>query len=207
MAIDSDDSDAEEVKRLMNIKYSSDEEMSEDGEGEMDEEEGEAEDDEEVESIHDDESMEEEEDDSSDSEEGESKLVGKKRTLKDRLKEEMQIRAKEKQMRSDSAQPKDIDDFERLLVANQDQSYLWIQYIAFMLDNIGVEAARKVAERAVSSVSISNEEDKLNIWTAFMNLESNFGSQASLEKVTKRALDVNDRRKVYQTLIDIYKQS
>lgn len=76
-----------------------------------------------------------------------------------------------------------------------------------MLDSIGVEAARKVAERAVSSISISNEEDKLNIWTAFMNLESNFGSQESLEKVTKRALDVNDRKKVYQNLIDIYKQS
>lgn len=74
-----------------------------------------------MESIHDDESMEEDMDeDSSDEEEGEGKLVGKKRTLKDRLKEEMEIRAKEKQMRSDSAQPKDIDDYERLLVANQD---------------------------------------------------------------------------------------
>lgn len=63
-----------------------------------------------------------------------------------------------------------------------------------MLDNLGVEAARKVAERAIKTVSMSNEEDKLNIWTAFMNLESNFGTQESLEQCTKRALDVNDRR-------------
>jgi rRNA biogenesis protein RRP5 len=48
--------------------------------------------------------------------------------------------------------------------------------MAFMLDNAGVEAARKVAERATKSVSMSNEHDKLNIWTAFMNLESNFGT-------------------------------
>jgi rRNA biogenesis protein RRP5 len=48
--------------------------------------------------------------------------------------------------------------------------------MAFMLDNLGTEAARKVVERAVKSVTSSNEQDKLNIWTAFMNLESNFGT-------------------------------
>lgn len=30
--------------------------------------------------------------------------------------------------------PKTQNDFERLLIADQDQSYLWIQYMAFMLD-------------------------------------------------------------------------
>jgi len=29
-------------------------------------------------------------------------------------------------MRSETDKPQDIDDFERLLVGNQDQSYLWI---------------------------------------------------------------------------------
>ena len=76
-----------------------------------------------------------------------------------------------------------------------------------MLDNLGVEAARKVAERAVKSISMSNEEDKLNIWTAFMNLESNYGSQDSLQKVTMRALDVNDRKRVYTNLININTQN
>jgi len=76
--------------------------------------------------------------------------------------------------------------------------------MAFMLDNVDASAARKVAERAVKSVAISNDQDKLNIWTAFMNLESNFGTQASLEACTKRALEVNDRKKVYLNLVDIY---
>lgn len=79
--------------------------------------------------------------------------------------------------------------------------------MAFMLDNVDINAARSVAQRAVKSVSISNEQDKLNIWTAYMNLESNFGTQESLEQITKRALDVNDRKKVYLNLIDIYKAS
>lgn len=121
------------------------------------------------------------------------------------MREEQEIRDKEKRMRSDQDKPKDIDDFERLLVANQDQSYLWIQYMAFMLDNLGIDAARKVVERAVKSVGISNDQDKLNIWTAFMNLESNFGTQETLESCTKRALEVNDRKKIYLNLIDIYK--
>lgn len=145
--------------------------------------------------------------DDSEEEVEEPKKKSKKRTLKDRVREEEEIREKEKRMRLDEDQPKDIDDFERLLVSNQDQSYLWIQYMAFMLDKLGVEAARKVSERAVKCVAISNEQDKLNIWTAFMNLESNFGNQETLEAITKRALEVNDRKKIYLKLIDIYKTS
>ena len=40
-----------------------------------------------------------------------------------------------------------------------------------------------------------------------MNLESNFGTQESLEEATKRALEVNDKKKIYLSLIDIYKNS
>ncbi len=69
--------------------------------------------------------------------------------------------------------------------------------MAFMLDNLGVESARRVAERAVKSVSISNEEDKLNIWVAYMNLENNFGTKDTMQGVVKRALEVNDRQQIY----------
>ena len=60
--------------------------------------------------------------------------------------------------------------------------------MAFMLDNVDAGAARKVAERAVKSVFMSNDQDKLNIWTAFMNLESNFGTQTTLEETTRSAV-------------------
>ena len=52
-----------------------------------------------------------------------------------------------------------------------------------------------------------NEKEKLNIWTAYMNLESNFGSQETLEEATRKALEVNDRKKIYLSLIDIYRAS
>jgi rRNA biogenesis protein RRP5 len=52
--------------------------------------------------------------------------------------------------------------------------------MAFVLEKLDIEAARRVATRAVSSVSISNEADKLNIWIAYMNMESQFGTQEDL---------------------------
>ena len=104
--------------------------------------------------------------------------IGKKRTLKDRMKEEEDIRKREKRLRSDTAEPKDIDDFERMLVGkNKEQAFVWLRYMAFMLDSdLGVDAARKVAERAVKSIPMADDKEKLNVWTAYMNLESNFGT-------------------------------
>lgn len=91
---------------------------------------------------------------------------------------------------------------------NKEQAFLWLRYMAFMLDSeLGVAAARKVAERAIKAIPMADDKEKLNVWTAFMNLESNFGTQETLEAVTKRALELNDRRKVYLNLIDIYKSA
>ena len=84
-------------------------------------------------------------------------------------------------MRSETgAEPKSVNDFERLLVSDQDQSYLWIKYMAFMLDKLDADATRRVAERAVKSVGITAESDKLNLWIAYMNLENQYGTQDTL---------------------------
>ena len=45
-----------------------------------------------------------------------------------------------------------------------------------MLDNVGVDASRTVAERAIKSIPITNEQEKINLWTAYINLENNFGT-------------------------------
>jgi rRNA biogenesis protein RRP5 len=54
---------------------------------------------------------------------------------------------------------------------------------------------------------MTNEADKLNLWIAFMNMESQFGTQETLEECVKGALEVNDRQKVYLQLIQIYRAS
>lgn len=92
-------------------------------------------------------------------------------------------------------------------MADQDQSYLWIQYMAFILDKLDLAAARKIAERGVQSISMTAENDKLNLWIAYMNLENQFGTDDSLQAITKRALEVNDSKKVYLQLINMYRTS
>jgi len=48
--------------------------------------------------------------------------------------------------------------------------------MAFMLDAADIESARKVVERAVKAIGMTAEADKLNLWIAYMNLESQFGT-------------------------------
>jgi hypothetical protein len=58
--------------------------------------------------------------------ESDKKLTGKK-ALRAQINQEKEIRAKEALMRSGKgANPQSVNDFERLLVADSDQSYLWI---------------------------------------------------------------------------------
>lgn len=66
-----------------------------------------------------------------------------------------------------------------------------------MLDKLDIVAARKIAERGVKAISMTAESDKLNLWIAYMNLENSFGTQDTLQEVVKRALEVNDVKKVY----------
>jgi len=91
--------------------------------------------DEDMEDIEEDEEGEDEDEDeededmnsgSSDEEEETKKGKSGKQTLKARIKEEQEIRKKEKNMRNNTDQPKNVDDFERMVVANSDQSFVWI---------------------------------------------------------------------------------
>ena len=50
------------------------------------------------------------------------------------------------------------------------------------MENEGIKSARNVIERALRVINFRSENEKLNIWTAALNLESNFGSEANLIK-------------------------
>ena len=51
------------------------------------------------------------------------------------------------------------------------------------------------------------EEEKLNVWVALMNLENLYGSQESLGKVFQSALQQNEPLEVFNRLVAIYQQS
>ena len=51
------------------------------------------------------------------------------------------------------------------------------------------------------------EQEKLNVWVALLNLENMYGTQETLKKVFERALQFCEPMPVYQQLADIYAKS
>ena len=51
------------------------------------------------------------------------------------------------------------------------------------------------------------EQEKFNIWIAYLNLENLYGTQEKLKEILARALQQNQAIKVYQQLVNIYVKS
>ncbi|KAJ3286606.1 hypothetical protein HK104_008958, partial [Borealophlyctis nickersoniae] len=139
----------------------------------------------------------------------EAKSKKKSRRAKQRAKreEEERIARKEVSLLEGDQAPEVAEDFERLLLGSPNSSYLWIKFMAFQLQMAEVEKARAVAERALKSISFREEQEKMNVWVAWMNLENSYGTQESLMKVFERATQMNDAKATYMHLVRIYERS
>ena len=107
----------------------------------------------------------------------------------------------------DANGPQSTADFERLLLGQPNSSVLWVSYMAFQLQLSEVSKAREIAERALKTINIREETEKLNIWIGLLNLENTYGSDKSVEAVFKRACQYNDSQEIHERLISIYIQS
>ena len=107
----------------------------------------------------------------------------------------------------DANGPQSVADFERLLMGQPNSSILWLSFMAFQLQLGEVTKAREIAERAIKTISIREETEKLNVWVALLNLENTYGTDESLEEVFQRACQYNDSQEVYERLISIHIQS
>lgn len=146
---------------------------------------------------------------SEDEEEVKSKPAKKSRK---ELKQEQQnteqkLSKLEAELMDTSVRPDNSTAFERLLLSSPDSSLLWLQYMAFHLQATQIEQARAVAERALKTISFREEQEKLNIWVAMLNLENMYGTPDSLQKVFERAIQYCEPLLVYQQLADIYAKS
>ncbi|KAL2429679.1 rRNA biogenesis protein rrp5 [Exophiala dermatitidis] len=103
--------------------------------------------------------------------------------------------------------PHSIDDFERLLMSEPDSSLLWLQYMAFHLELGDADQARQIGERALKSIGLGQEAEKLNVWVALLNLENAYGDDETIEAIFKRACEYNDPQEIYSRLTSIYIQS
>lgn len=100
--------------------------------------------------------------------------------------------------------PQSVADYERQLLGQPNNSSLWIQYMAFQLQLNELEQARELAERALRTIHIREEDEKLNVWVALLNLENTYGSDETLEEAFKRACQYNDPAEMHQRLASIY---
>ena len=103
--------------------------------------------------------------------------------------------------------PRSVADFERLLLGQPNSSVLWLSYMAFQLELNETEEARQIAERALKTINIQEQEEKLNVWVALLNLENTYGSEESLEEVFQRACQYNDSEDIHERLISIHIQT
>jgi rRNA biogenesis protein RRP5 len=106
----------------------------------------------------------------------------------------------------DAFGPRTAADYEQLLNRKPNSSTLWIEYMAYQMQSSELAGARKVADRAVTTINSSEETEKLNAWIAYLNLEVRFGTEETVDEVFKRACQVNDQQEVYQRLASIYIQ-
>ncbi|TVY24932.1 rRNA biogenesis protein [Lachnellula hyalina] len=107
----------------------------------------------------------------------------------------------------DANGPQSVSDFERLLLGQPDSSQLWIEYMAFQMQLSELSKARDVAERAIKTITISDDKEKMNVWIALLNLENAYGSDETLEEAFKRACQYNDAQDIHESLASIYIQS
>ncbi|RKF63734.1 rRNA biogenesis protein rrp5 [Golovinomyces cichoracearum] len=107
----------------------------------------------------------------------------------------------------DTNEPRSVDDFERHLLGQSDSSILWIKYMAFLVQSGNLNKAREIAERAIKTINIKEETEKLNVWIALLNLENVYGSDETLEEVFKRACLHNDDQEIHERLVSIFIQS
>lgn len=103
--------------------------------------------------------------------------------------------------------PQAVADFERLLLGKPNSSSVWIQYMAFQLGLGEVDKARTIAERALKTIDIREEDEKLNLWIALLNLENTYGNDESIDEVFKRACGLNDKEEMHERLVSIFIES
>ncbi|CAD8043733.1 unnamed protein product [Paramecium primaurelia] len=98
-------------------------------------------------------------------------------------------------------------EYEKKILINPNSSVIWIEFVAYAAENEGIESARNIIERALRVINFSNELERLNLWTAYLNLEFNFGSEDNLISVFKRGCQNCDGKKLHIKLINIYRKA
>ncbi|KAH8294202.1 hypothetical protein KR054_009409 [Drosophila jambulina] len=133
------------------------------------------------------------------------KRLSAKEKAKAEVKEEQRLREIEERNADPKARLETIDQYERLVIAQPNNSISWLKYIAFLLSNTEIEKARDLARRAISTISFRETQELRNIWSALLNIELVYSN--NFDDVLKEALNCNDPLEIYISVIDILKKN
>lgn len=109
------------------------------------------------------------------------------------IKSERKLRQREAALFST---PKTAGDFQRALLTSPNSSYLWIRYAVNCIEHQGQQAGREILLEGMKKIGMSEEREKLNLYLAWLNYESAYGSEDSFEEAYEAALQANDPEKV-----------
>ncbi|XP_076435937.1 protein RRP5 homolog [Babylonia areolata] len=98
-------------------------------------------------------------------------------------------------------------DYPRLVASSPNDSRLWIEYMVEQLGRGKVDVARSLANQALQTIAIEEQQEKLNVWLALLNLENLYGTQEDVAKTLTRALEVSDPLKLYRRVAAMYSAS
>ncbi|XP_017084123.2 LOW QUALITY PROTEIN: protein RRP5 homolog [Drosophila eugracilis] len=133
------------------------------------------------------------------------KRLSSKEKAKAEVKEEQRLREIEERNADPKARLETIDQYERLVIAQPNNSISWLKYMAFLLSNTEIEKARDLTRRAISTISFREAQELRNMWSALLNLELVYGN--NFDEVLKEALNCNDPLEIYINVVDILKRN
>ncbi|KAK0053509.1 protein RRP5, partial [Biomphalaria pfeifferi] len=88
-------------------------------------------------------------------------------------------------------------DFEKLVLQSPDSSVVWIAYMTYLIELGEIENARLVAERAINTILFREEQEKMNVWMAYLN-------PTDVKKLLLRAVSCNNSLNLYLKMCNIY---
>jgi len=141
--------------------------------------------------------------DDSDSDAEEEEEVAVPVRKKSRREAEAEARARETEL-AEGAEPRSIDDFERMVLSEPDSGRCWTRYMAYRVAETDAVGAREVAERALKSINYRKENERLLVWKALIRLEHEHGSETSHAKVVDRAIAANDPESILVYVAELH---
>ena len=137
--------------------------------------------------------------------------LSKREKAKKKANKELELYKKEQdlKLRADSA-PETAKEFEKEIMGNPRSSFLWISYVALQVSLGAYDEARNISERAIKAIPSSDQDEKMNLWVAYLNLEYAHGKpngKDAVGKLFQRAVQVANPKKLHLALAGTYERS